>query len=180
MSRTYRKIPHWASKKSLHRDFDERCGHWGFHRRLNDFTNADDYVRAATAHFRGERASGWRGMKSGVAPNGNVIGYEDDASRCPAARTRTNKRRRELGKKEIALAVAEMADNEQAAIAELIAMDRDLFGDIDEGHWADWDDYSEYDSDPLPEDDYCEDDYNDPFEDEYRYDPFWEMGYDMY
>ena len=83
-------------------------------------------------------------------------------------------------KKKVEAAISEMVNDEQAAIDDLMAMDADLFGDIDGSHWLDWDDFSEHDFDPLPEDDYCEDDYIDPFEDEDDfYDPFWEMGYDL-
>lgn len=90
-----------------------------------------------------------------------------------------SKVRRSDDKKKVAAAISEMIGDEQAAIDELIQMDADLFGDIDAGHWMDWDDYSEPDLDPLPEDDYCKDDYNDPFEDEDDfYDPFLDMDYD--
>lgn len=91
-----------------------------------------------------------------------------------------SKVRRGDDKKKVAAAISEMVDDEQAALNELIQMDADLFGDIDESHWLDWDDFSEHDFDPLPEDDYCKDDYIDPFEDEDDfYDPYWEMGYDL-
>ncbi len=89
-----------------------------------------------------------------------------------------SKVRRGDDKKKVAAAISEMVNDEQAAIEELIQMDADLFGDIDGSHWLDWEDFSEPDFDPLPEDDYCEDDYIDPFEDDF-YDPYWEMGYDL-
>ena len=177
MSRTYRKIPHWASKKRLIAGFTDGYGHWSFHSRLNDFTNVDDYVKAATAHYRGERGSGWSGMKNQIAPNGNVIGDDEEATRCPASRTRTNKLRRAQGKNEIVAAISEMVDDEQVSIDELMQMDNDLFGDIDISHWLDWDDFDQQDFDPEPEDDYCKDDYIDPFEDDF-YDPYWDMEYE--
>jgi len=93
-----------------------------------------------------------------------------------------SKVRRGDDKKKVDAAMTAMIDDEQAAIDELIQMDADLFGDIDGSHWLDWDDFSEHDFDPLPEDDYVEENFieDDPFEDEDDfYDPFWEMGYDL-
>jgi len=140
MSRTYRKIPHWAS---------EEC--------LND--------EMATVEFSSERGANWHGMKNGVSPaNGNVIGFEDDTKRSRAARLHTNKIRRAIDRKEITEGISEMVDGAQEAMAELAAMDADLYDNIDEAHWLTWDEY--IGSDPIEEE---------PIDD---YDPYWDMDYD--
>jgi hypothetical protein len=89
-----------------------------------------------------------------------------------------SKVRRGDDKKKVTAAISEMVDDERAALDDLMQMDADLFGDGVEDHLMDWEDFSEHDFDPLPEDDYCEDDYIDPFEDEEYFDPWMEMDYD--
>ncbi len=81
-----------------------------------------------------------------------------------------SKVRRGDDKKKVAAAIASMSDDEQAALNELIQMDVDLFGDNDESHWLDWDDFD-------PEDDYfVEEDYIEDSD----YDPWMEMDYDYF
>lgn len=172
MSRTYRKIPYWCSEKRLRAAFNEGCGHWGFHRSLNRFTEVDAYVIAATAHFRGERGSGWQAMKDGVGPNGNVIGW-GESPRGRDQRRFTNKIRRSQGRAEIREALAEMSAEATDDLAEWMNWEMDERDNFEDDHWTEWDDWE----DDRLEDERMEAEYE-SMEDDYYSDPFWDMDYD--
>jgi len=90
-----------------------------------------------------ERGSKWTGMRVFVAPNGNVFGWDDEALRKKSSKRRTNRIRRLMGKKEIVLAVAAMAEDAMEDLNEMMDWEAEEYCDTyyDEyelSEWADW------------------------------------------
>ena len=109
MSRTYRELPHYVSKKSLIQDFNE-----GFYRVFNCgviFNSAAHYAKVAIAKQRGD-STGRTFLSEviGIAPNGSPLGYKD-WSRSRWAKQFANKARRINDKNIIASALIEMHDD---------------------------------------------------------------------
>ena len=131
MSRTYREIPHFVTKESLIKDFNEglyRIFHCG-----STFNNANHYAKAAMAKERSDASVFNEKLLSEVthiAPNGSPLGY-NEWSRSRWAKQFANKARRSNDKAVIAEALAEV-DEVDLNIQEL---------NYDYGHWQHYDDW---------------------------------------
>ena len=76
MSRTYRTVPTNITEESLRKDFED-----GFYKVFHPgatFKDADEYVKFAMAHYRGERGTGVTSMidVAEIAPSGKALGYD--------------------------------------------------------------------------------------------------------
>ena len=165
MSRTYRKVPHFVTKESLHKDFND-----GFYRVFHcgmTFQDADDYAKSALAKEKSDsgifHVTGLSDVMA-IAPNGAALGYKEMPQKRWVKRY-TNKIRRATDKAIITEAVDEMVEDGEAAIQELKEM-------LEYESEYYYEDSSIFDDDPYdcmyPEDDWNEpDDWYDPHWDDY-------------
>ncbi len=171
MSRTYRKIPHFVSKRDLADDFHTRSFYHG-RGRLRNAATERDFVKIAVARYRSDNM-GRGGLSDAfrMTTNGKPLGY-NEFSRGRWAKLYANKMRRNGDKAVVAEAVDEMLEAYNAAIKEMAEMDamyeddyREYYEDYLEepNDLPDWDDPYMYD-DPL--------DWDDPVDD--HYDPRWD------
>ena len=168
MSRTYRKVPHFVSKRELADDFHTRSFYHG-RGRLRNAATEKDFVKIAMARYRSD--SMYRDGLSdvtGVTPNGKPLGYTEWSRSDGWAKLYANKVRRNADKAVIAEAVDEMIEDFDVAMQELASYEddyRDCYEDyLRDDDPLDWDDPYMYD-DPLWDD--PADDYYDPRWDDY-------------
>ena len=170
MSRTYRKVPHFLTKESLRKDFEEgsyRIFHCGM-----TFKDANDYAKTAMAKERTDSGvfhdSGLSDVM-GIAPNGSPLGYKEWSRSDGWAKRYANKVRRNNDKAIVAGAIDEMIEDFDVAMQELAHYEddyRDCYEEyLEEPYEAlEWDDPRMYD------DPYEEPYYDDRWDD---YDPMW-------
>ncbi len=165
MSRTYRTVPLNITEETLRKDFED-----GFYKLFHPgatFNDADEYVKFAMAHYRGERGTGVTSMidVAEIDHRGKPLGY-DAVPRCKEIQRHTSKLRRVSDKAAIDAAFDEMVDEAEEAIQEsneLFEQESklDYYGedcnfDGDPLDY-DWDDPNMYDDFYDPADDYYDD-----------------------
>ena len=167
MSRTYRKVPHFVSKRELADDFHTRSFYHG-RGRLRNAATEKDFVKIAMARYRSD-AMGRDGLSDTfrVSVNGKPLGYSEFSRSGGWAKLYANKKRRNNDKIIVAGAIDEMIEDFDVAMQELVSYEDDYRNYEDclkEMNDIDWDDRFMFD------DPYEEPYYNDRWDD---YDPWY-------
>lgn len=173
MSRTYRKIPHFVSKRDLADDFHTRSFYHG-RGRLRNAATEKDFVKIAIARYRSDNM-GRDGLSDTfrMTTNGKPLGYTEWSRSDGWAKRFANKRRRNADKAVVAEAVDELIEEYSAALeemAEMTALYEQDYHDYFEDYLRD-DDPHDYHRSVLD----FEDDPYEPYDDRWQFeDPMWD------